>query len=68
MITSLCNLQKGADWGRQWGNLGVLDYLTVPGREKKRSDLLGYFVELAWKGPTRLKFEIHFPEESLLLQ
>ena len=65
-ITTLCNSQKGADWGRQRGNLGVLGYLTAQGREKKRLGLLGCLIELAWKGLTRLKIEIHFLEESLL--
>ena len=37
----LCNSQKVADWGWQWGKLGVLGYQTVPGREKKRLGLLG---------------------------
>jgi hypothetical protein len=58
----LCNPQKGADLGRPRGNFGVLGYLTVPGREKKRSGLLGHLLELAWKAPTRLKLE------SLMLQ
>jgi hypothetical protein len=67
-MTTLCNSQKGADLGLQRGNSGVLGYLTVPGREKKRSALLGHLIELAWRGPTQLKLEIHFPEESSLLQ
>ena len=44
-ITSSCNLQKGADWGRQRGNLGVLGYPTVLEREKKWPALLGYLLE-----------------------
>jgi hypothetical protein len=61
-ITTLCNSQEGDDWGRRRGNLGLLAYLTVPGREKKRPGLLEYLIELAWKGSTRLKLEMHFPE------
>jgi hypothetical protein len=30
----------------------------VPGREKKRLELLGWLIELAWQGPMRLKLEI----------
>ena len=67
-MTTLCNSHKGGLWGRQRGNLGILGYLMVPGREKKRLGLLGYSIEPAWKGPTRLKFEIHFLEENLLQQ
>ena len=46
-MTPLCNSQKGGDWGRPRGILGVLGYLTVPRREKKRPGLLGYLIELA---------------------
>ena len=65
-MATLCNSQKGDDWGRPRGNSGILDYLTVPGREKKRSGLLGCSIELAWKAPMQPKFEIHFLKESLL--
>ena len=58
-MTTLYNSQKGVDWGGQWGNLRVLGYPTVPGREKKRPGLLGYLIEPAWKGSTQLKLEIH---------
>lgn len=61
-VTS-CNSQKGVDWGRQRGNLEALGYLMVPGREKKRLELLGWLIELPWKGPMRLKLETHFLEE-----
>ena len=64
-IKTLCNSQKGAGWGRQRGNLAVLGNQTVPGREKKWSDVLGYLSELAWKGPTWLKLATNFPEENL---
>ena len=64
-MTTLRNSQKGADWGRQQGIPRVLGYLMVPGRERKWPGLLEYLIELAWKGPTRPKLEIHFLEESL---
>ena len=40
-MTTLCNSQKGADWGRERGNLEVSGHQTVPKREKKRLVLLG---------------------------
>ena len=48
--------------------MGVLGYLTVLRREKRWSALLEHLLELAWKGPTWQKLEIHFPEENLLVQ
>ena len=64
--SQMTNSQKGGDWGRQRGILEVLGYLTVPGRERKRPDLLRYLTEFVWKGPPRLKLKIHFLKESLL--